>query len=283
MRDDFCIFILTHGRPDKVDTYTTLEKAGYTGKVFIVIDDEDATGDAYRELFGDKVLTFSKAEVAKTFDEADNFHDRRVIVYARNACFDLAKKVHCRYFMQLDDDYSVFAYRINGDRYPGHWRILNLDRLLETVLDFYTRIPALTIAFGQGGDYPGGDESTYLKSIMTRRKVMNTFICDTERPFRFFGRINEDVNTYVTLGGRGHLMLSLMMLSITQHQTQSNAGGMSDVYRASGTYVKSFYTLMHAPAATKIGMMHTKFSRIHHLVRWNNAVPKIIRQEYRKA
>ncbi|MEW3551668.1 hypothetical protein MZV21_26770 [Escherichia coli] len=39
MRDDFCAFILTHGRPDKVLTYRTLRRAGYTGKIFIVVDE----------------------------------------------------------------------------------------------------------------------------------------------------------------------------------------------------------------------------------------------------
>ena len=43
MRDDFCVFILTHGRPDRVITYKTLLNAGYTGRVYIVIDDEDKT------------------------------------------------------------------------------------------------------------------------------------------------------------------------------------------------------------------------------------------------
>ncbi|HAW2119452.1 TPA: hypothetical protein JLO65_002875 [Escherichia coli] len=32
MRDDFCAFILTHGRPDKVLTYRTLRRAGYNQK-----------------------------------------------------------------------------------------------------------------------------------------------------------------------------------------------------------------------------------------------------------
>lgn len=36
MRDDFCAFILTHGRPDKVLTYRTLRRAGYTGNGFCV-------------------------------------------------------------------------------------------------------------------------------------------------------------------------------------------------------------------------------------------------------
>lgn len=90
MRDDFCAFILTHGRPDKVLTYRTLRRAGYTGKIFIVVDDEDKTRHQYMAEFGEQVLVFSKADIASRFDEADNFGDRRSIFYARNACFDLA-------------------------------------------------------------------------------------------------------------------------------------------------------------------------------------------------
>ena len=50
--DDFCAFILSHGRPDNVLTLDLIKRCGYTGKVFIVIDDEDPTGDQYRQNFG---------------------------------------------------------------------------------------------------------------------------------------------------------------------------------------------------------------------------------------
>lgn len=87
----FVAFILTHGRPDRVLTYEKLRKHGYTGKIYIVCDDEDKTLPEYRKRFGD-VLVFSKSEIAKTFDEGDNFGDRRAIIYARNACFELADR-----------------------------------------------------------------------------------------------------------------------------------------------------------------------------------------------
>lgn len=51
---------------------------------------------------------FDKPKIAKTFDEADNFDDRRAIVYARNACFQIARKLGYKYFIELDDDYDVF-------------------------------------------------------------------------------------------------------------------------------------------------------------------------------
>ena len=80
MRDDFCAFILTHGRPNNVITYDRLRAHGYTGKIFFVIDDEDKTASEYYEKFGDKVLMFSKEEMSKKFDQGDNFGDRRCIV-----------------------------------------------------------------------------------------------------------------------------------------------------------------------------------------------------------
>lgn len=72
----FVAFILTHGRPDRVLTYEKRANTGTRGKYSIVCDDEDKTLPEYRKRFGD-VLVFSKSEIAKTFDEGDNFGDRR--------------------------------------------------------------------------------------------------------------------------------------------------------------------------------------------------------------
>jgi len=89
---NYCVFILSHGRPDGVNTYRTLKKAGYTGQIYIVIDNEDRTAEKYIENFGsENVVLFDKMAVSKTFDTADNFNDRRAVVYARNACFDIAR------------------------------------------------------------------------------------------------------------------------------------------------------------------------------------------------
>ena len=45
MRDDFAAFILTHRRPDNVQTVKALAASGYTGKTYIVVDDLDPTLD----------------------------------------------------------------------------------------------------------------------------------------------------------------------------------------------------------------------------------------------
>ncbi|MCL7068969.1 tail fiber protein [Escherichia coli] len=253
MRDDFCAFILTHGRPDKVLTYRTLRRAGYTGKIFIVVDDEDKTRNQYMAEFGEQVLVFSKADIASRFDEADNFCDRRSIFYARNACFDLAKLVGCKYFIQLDDDYHEFQFRVDRNYDQAYFPIRKLDAILSEMLAYYESIPALSIAMSQGGDFLGdnGGHASWVK-----RKAMNSFICSVDRPFSFMGRINEDVNTYTNLGRCGELFMTIGAVQLGQKQTQKNSGGMTELYLDSGIQLSSATnstseTLAATPKAVK--------------------------------
>ena len=296
MREDFCAFILTHGRPDKVITYKTLRNHGYTGKVFIVIDDEDETGEEYKRIFGDDVLVFSKDEVGEYTDQFDNFADRRAVVWARNACWDLAKQMGYRYFIQLDDDYNNWRYRRLGKGYGRStsedeeyhsWKIENLDAVFASMVRFIETTPVKTIALSQGGDHGSlkiiGNNSHSGFSQRFTRKAMNSFVCDTAKPFLFRGRINEDVNTYVFLGRSGNLFFTDKQLMLNQLPTQENAGGMTEVYLDSGTYIKSFYTVMVAPSCTTIYLMGRSKKRLHHKINWRKAVPLIIPQQFRKA
>ena len=282
MRDDFCAFILTHGRPDRVFTFDTLRRFGYTGKVYIVIDDEDETADQYRRRYGDRVLVFSKEDIARRFDEADNFDDRRAIFYARNACFDLAQEVGCRYFIELDDDYTGFYFRFDARQRYGVWRAEALDGILSALVDYLATIPALSICISQGGDHIGGATGSFSEEVTAKRKAMNTFICDAERRFTFPGRVNEDVNTYVLGGLRGDLFLTITSVQVNQRQTQSNAGGMTELYLDGGTYLKTFYTVMMAPSCVKVSDMGTSHRRIHHLVDWEATAVRIVPERYRK-
>ena len=111
---------------------------------------------------------------------------------------------------------------------------------------------------------------------------MNTFFCSIDRPFKFIGRINEDVNTYTNYQSKGNVFFSIPFIQIDQLQTQSNEGGMTDVYLSSGTYIKSFYTVIFSPSCCKISLMGRTNKRLHHRINWDNAVPKIINEKYKK-
>jgi len=282
MRDDFGVFILSHGRSDNLKTVRMLKKFGYTGKLYIVIDNEDDTAADYYDKFGDKVIMFDKLAVSKTFDTADNFDDRRAVVYARNACFDMAEKRGLRYFLELDDDYHGLYFRVVKGGQLASVKVEDADALFEKMIACLDAIGGLTLAFTQAGDFIGGKDSRrYRQGIV--RKAMNAFFCDVEKRFQFVGRINEDVNTYVTLGMRGERIFSTCRASIVQGQTQQNKGGMTELYLDTGTYLKSFYTVMMAPSCVCVRMMGTSSRRLHHNINWNLCVPKILDERHKKS
>ena len=111
---------------------------------------------------------------------------------------------------------------------------------------------------------------------------MNSFICSTDRPFQFIGAMNEDVNTYVTLGSRGVLFGTIPMISLVQTATQSQNSGITDMYLRYGTYCKAFTTVMMHPSSVRVSMMNTSNPRVHHLIKWQNTTPMILAEEHKK-
>ena len=280
-RSKFATFILSHGRPDNVVTLKTLKRYGYTGKTYILIDDEDPTGDEYRKNYGkDMVIQFSKKTIEPKFDIGDTRDDRRAVVFARNACFEVARELGLDYFLQLDDDYQSFAYRSIRDNVLPWVNVRSLDKINDVMLDLLEDTGALTVAMSQGGDHFGGAKGLVRKGM--RRKAMNSFYVRTNRPINFIGRINEDVNAYVVYGALGELFLTPMVLCLVQPATQQQKGGLTEIYLSTGTYTKSFYTVMMAPSCVKVMAMGSKNRRLHHIVYWDQAVPKIIHERYRK-
>lgn len=283
MRNDFVAFILTHGRPDKIHTIAALRKAGYTGKIILVIDNEDKTADRYYELYGrDNVVMFDKLKKSTEFDTIDRGTDRRAIVYARNACFDIAEDLGYKYFLELDDDYTNFRQRFIKDNGEfGSWYLRDFDAVVDVMINFLETSGALTVAFAQTGDFIGGPSSKVFRDRLAR-KAMNSFFCKTENRFDFIGRINEDVNTYVNLGSKGNLFFTVADMSLDQTQTQANSGGMTELYSSTGTYTKTFFTVISNPSCVKVCTVGVQHPRIHHRIDWETAVPKIISGKYKK-
>ena len=283
MRNDFAILILTHGRPDNIKTLSSLKRAGYTGKYYIVIDNEDEKANEYYNLYGDKVIMFDKQAISDNpnYDKFDNNNNKKVIYFARNAAMEIAKDLGLKYYMQFDDDYKEFWYRYEKNGALKSLQIRNIDDIINLLIDFLNNTKALTVCMSQGGDHLGGVNGGIWKTKL-KRKAMNSFLVDVDRSFKFYGRINEDVNTYTMLGNRGELFFTIADIQLNQAQTQTNAGGMTDIYLDNGTYVKSFYSVMFCPSAVKVSMMGDTQMRIHHKVYWNYCVPKIINEKYKK-
>lgn len=288
MTSDFAVFILTHGRAGEVLTYDSLRKCGYTGPIYLMVDDEDKQIDQYIEEFGDQVILFSKQEAVGMTDACDNYARRNSVVFARNMNFKIASEMGIKYFWQLDDDYTEFRWSLNNDRQyiTSNVKTQRLDDILPACIEFMKTSGAATVAFSQAGDFIGGENGTVAKlgrKGQFSRKAMNSFFFRTDRPVTFRGRVNDDVNLYVECGRRGDLFVTIPRLRIQQPETQTRAGGCTEIYKEFGTYIKSFYSVIVAPSCVKIAMFHGKaHSRIHHQVTWKNTCPVILDEKYRK-
>jgi hypothetical protein len=296
MKRNFAAFILSHGRADSLLTYDALRSSGYTGKIYILVDNEDSQADQYIEKYGDEVIVFDKTSFSNQVDACDNYDRRNSIVYARNYNFILAKEMRLTHFLQLDDDYTDFTWRLN-DKDEYIWKveetqIKNIDAVFEHCLDFLDSTSFKSVAFAQGGDFIGGDggpDTPHQKSLLMKlhrsgrmyRKVMNSFFFRTDRPVVFRGRVNDDVNLYVEGGRRGDLFATIPHVRVYQPPTQKRTGGCTEIYLELGTYIKSFYSVMVAPSCVKVARMAGKW-RIHHKVIWKKTCPVLLSEKYRK-
>ena len=271
---DFTVFILTHGKPNDVITYNLLKKCGYTGSIYLILDNEDKTISQYQNKFGNEnVKIFDKNAMANEVDEGNNLGNKKAVIFARNASFKIAKELNIKYFLLLEDDYYYFGYRYE----TGAKKITNLDAVFDIVLNFYKSVNIKSIAFSQGGDHIGG-----FSGIKLKRKCMNSFFCSTDREFQFVGTLNDDVNTYTILSTRGDVFFTFTNLQLDQKDTQNIGGGMTDTYLRYGTYCKSFTTVLMHPSGVKVSMMNSKNNRIHHAIKWVNTTPMIIQDKYKK-
>ena len=111
---------------------------------------------------------------------------------------------------------------------------------------------------------------------------MNSFFIDLDKPIQFYGRRNEDCTMYVLANQTGAKMLTYLPMTVLQSVTQSLKGGVTELYLQEGTYIKTMYSVMAAPAIVKVATVGTANLRIHHRINWEVAAPKILDEKWKK-
>jgi hypothetical protein len=286
--DDFAIFILTYNRPENQITLDFFKKINYDGKIVLVISDDDPKIEKYKELYSNTeniiLYIFSKDDASKLVDTFDNDENKRGVVYARNYSWTIAKNLNLSSFLMLDDDYFYFALRKGFSDKPmsvaHRLTLTEFNQINKMFVDYLKNTNIQTLCFSQAGDWMGGANNTSIHR--PKRKVMNSFYCLTDRPFRFQGRINEDVNLYVQQSHVGKIFLTITGVMLCQKLTQHQTGGLTELYLNASTYTKSFYTVMCHPSGTKIYFMGKTNKRLHHKINGDRTYPKILHEKYKK-
>lgn len=239
------ILIPTYKRADNLITYKTLRKAGYNGKIYLIVGDDDKTLVEYEKKYKNEVVVFSKEEVRPFVDLMDNFEKRNAVVFARNAMFGIAKKLKLDCFCVLDDDYNRFCFRRiferGGKETLKGFNVRNISGILEKSFEYLMKAEKLDcFAYSQNGDFVGGSDG--FMRINGKRKIMNAFFFKTDRPIRFIGSINEDLNASVYEGQRGKVFFTINDVSINQKDTQQNGGGADrHLFRCRDLYQKFLF------------------------------------------
>lgn len=276
-----CIFILSYKRADNIITYNVIKETGYKGNIYIIVADDDPQLNQYIKNYGDYVKTFNRKEVLKNFDICDNQDGFIGSVFPRNAINDIAKSLEIDCYCVLDDDYNRFSYRRCFGNVLKTFKCNKLGIIIEKCLDYiHNTLFIDAFSFAQEGDFIGGTGS--FSNIGGKRKIMNVYFFRTDTSTTFIGRLNEDVNTYLYYGARGKLFFTINDISVKQAISQQLEGGMTELYNETGTYLKSLYSVIVAPNAVKINTIGAVDTRIHHKINWEHAVPKLIREEFKK-
>lgn len=277
-KNNFAVFILTHGRPDKQLTLETLRKQGYTGKIYLLVDDIDDTVEELRNNYEnecDGIHKFHKELYYKNTDTVDNFHNLKSVVYARNASFDLAKHLDLDCFMTIDDDISQFNFRISKDNKLKAKKITNLDNVLEAHIDFFMNNNISALGFADNCLYFGGLKGQRYKERLTR-ECYQCVMYKTNEVIKYQGTLCEDLNTILSYGEKGKLFFTNMMISFNTPKRGTNKGGLQELYNENGLYIRSCYSLIVNPS--KIRILHNGKTKN----KLNNRLPKILNARWKK-
>lgn len=248
--DDFAVFILTHGRPDTIHTLDTLKRGNYTGKWYLVIDNEDKQAERYYERYGkERVIMFDKLAISKTFDTADLSQERRAIVYARNAVFQLAKDMGYDYFAMVDDDVTGLSFRYEKDGKLVGKPVKDFDKVSSVILETMDNTGTDYFSFGTDKNYIGGAaNSQYQRKIID--KVYNFIFCRTDQEHFYKGIMNEDEIHNILSMSVGKLVKSSTAIQISMKPVgRDSVGGNAETYEENGyySYVRNFYPVIAFP------------------------------------
>lgn len=280
MRNDFAVIIISHGRP-QCETVTTLRDSGYTGEIYIVIDDEDKTGEEYLKLYGtEHVHIFHKHE---WFDVGDNMDAPRTVgVFARNECLKVARSKNLKYYLEMDDDLKALSFRYENNNHLKGKKVKNFDCVVEAICGYFDKSDVDCLGFGNAVDYIGG-LPTFNEGKISRMP-MNSYFLRTKNDFLWLGRNSDDRITVLNQQQKGQYWFRFIPIHAvydvwSPKKGSKESGGSISIYNELGSYVLRFYGVIFHPSCVKMKISATNMDNS---VKTANAFPCLISERYKK-
>lgn len=273
------IYIISKGRP-RCRTAQTLERIRYPGAWFIVCGNNDETLPQYQERWGGRVLIFDWYDEITRTDTMDNFGFDGVPSGAcpvRNATRRISEEREEARHWQFDDDYLGFT--IWNRELGKNVMITDGATLYEAMLriaefGYRARMQNIGFVLDTMESHPE-QRCTFSPRVFNAHNLPST--PDLFVPW--VGRMNDDIINAINIWRRGGYEMSVKYLHIEFAKTQSEQGGMTDLYRNDGTARKTAYGILAAPSAVKLVF---RFERYHHATAWSKLRPKLLAEKWRR-
>lgn len=277
------VMICTHGRPNAQHTLHTLREGGYTGKVILIVDDEDDTvGDLIQSNCNDttKYIVFCKQDYIDKSDTGTNENQRKCILYAKNFCEDLAQNMKLDAFVIADDDILNFRFRYPED---GHLKSQKVLSTMDEVIDAYYKAmidcDMVATGFGFTQFYFSGSESFGNENMQKYRVPYNFVFRNAKHKVDWMSWFGEDIITAVYYGRIGQLWTALPYVQQEIVSLASASGGMKDTYDGNSSARLAMQNVMYLPAELKAFHYQGKFMAS---IKRDKAFPKLISSSFKK-
>lgn len=278
----YAVFITTHGRPDRVYSYEALRKGGYTGRIYVVVDDKDITLPEYRAKYKTDLIVYNKQACMDNCDTVIHTTQDKSVTYPRIAVEELAKEFGLDTFIVMDDDITSLRYRwIEGSKVRSKTVNFGLDKAFHYMLSYIKKNNIAVSSFVDMMFYISGISGVE-KKITERREAYQIFLRNTDYPIDWIGVMRQDMLTNSVTSQRGYLWWTLPFISydaVPMNETGRNEGGMIDAYKEYNEYKRSFLGVIVAPASLSVG---NNKSRIKILWDKSCSYPMIISGRYKK-
>lgn len=274
----FAVFIITHGRADRVETYDTLRRCGYTGRIFIVVDNEDTQLSKYLIRFND-VLVFNKQMRINATDTIMSTDIRSSAVFARNTVEHYAKHFGLHAFAVFDDDITSLRYRwIEGSVIKSKSISCNMDSIFELYSDFIIQSDITATSFMDVMFYVNGVQGIDDR-ICKSRYFYQIYIRNTSHDVEWLGIMNEDHITEIITASRGKFWWALPYITYDAVNMDKLEGGNKSNYEKLSSFKRSFLATVVSPNSCGLRVVKDKF-KIKNIP--DNCTPKVISSRYKK-
>lgn len=271
------IFIISHERAGRVETYSALRSAGYYGIIFVCIDMYDRQFEKYRTRFGTELLMYSKPMQMKDADTVESEKRESSAVYARNAIEATAIMMRLDAFIILDDDITSFRYRwIEGGVCKSLKITQHIDRILLAYINYMLSCDIATLSFENCMFYVGGISDD---KIANERWTYQIHIRNTKFPVEWKSIINEDIITEIMTATRGYIWWSLPHVVYDAVAMNEKSGGNKDNYDTFSEFKRAMFATVVNPSSCKPGYSHGKLRILQNK---KASYPMIISGRYKK-